>query len=121
MGSDLPEQGRRLVTPAAEATKKTPTVVTKRICPQASKFASLMQEEFRPMKWNKASSRSLAKERVKLTTPRPIIASLEHGPPARDSGDGGVVRFGETYSALDPAHASTAEDPSAKAVRAGYL
>jgi hypothetical protein len=123
MGSDLPEQGRRPVAPAAEATKKTPTVVTKRIYPQASnkRFASLMQEEFRPMKWNKSSSRSLAKERVKLTTPKPIIASLEHGPPARDSGDGGVVRFGETYSALDPAHTSTAEDPSAKAVRAGYL
>jgi hypothetical protein len=96
-------------------------MVTKRICPQASKFASLMEEEFRPMKWNKSSSRSLAKERVKLTTPKPIITSLEHGLPARDSGDGGVVRFGKTHSALDPAHASTAEDPLAKAVRAGYL
>jgi hypothetical protein len=56
-----------------------------------------------------------------LTMPKPIIASLELGPLARVSGDGDVIRFGETYSALDPVQASTAEDPSAKVLRAGYL
>jgi hypothetical protein len=113
------------LTPVAEATKerKTPVVVTKRICPQApnKRFASLIQVVFRPIKWNKSSSRSLAKERVMLTMPKPIIASLELGPLARVSGDGDVIRFGETYSALDPVQASTAEDPSAKVLRAGYL
>jgi hypothetical protein len=96
-------------------------VVTKRICPQApnKRFASLIQVVFRPIKWNKSSSRSLAKERVMLTMPKPIIASLELGPLARVYGD--VIRFGETYSALDPVQASTAEDPSAKVLRAGYL
>jgi hypothetical protein len=53
---------------AAEATmqRKTPAVVTKRICPQApnNRFASLLQTVFGPMKWNKTFSISLAKERV---------------------------------------------------------
>jgi hypothetical protein len=106
---------------ATKATKerKTPAVVTKRICPQApnNRFASLLQVVFIPMKWNKSSSRCLAKERVTLTTPKPIIAFLEQGPPARVLGDGDVVR----YSTLDLAQASTTKDPSAKVLRAGYL
>ena len=72
-GSELPEQELLPLASAAEAIKnrETPAVVSKRICPQApnSRFVSLWQVG--PM--NKSSSRSLAKERIMLTKPKPII------------------------------------------------